>query len=205
MNEQNAIVTMDASAARDPGVAGTHGQFVARWSPRAMAGEALALDDIAPLFEAARWAPSAFNAQPWRFLFSLRGDEHWHKYLDLLVPGNMAWASGAGALVVVVSRSKFEMNDNDSLTHSFDTGAAWMSLALQAHHAGLVAHGMQGFDYAAARQVLAIPEPFVVEAMIAIGRPGQVASLPEGYREREQPSGRKPLAQIAMNGVYSAS
>ena len=157
------------------------------------------------LFEAARWAPSSFNEQPWRFVYAERDGAHWARFLDLLSEGNRRWAGAAALLVVVVSRTRFERNGNPSRTHSYDTGAAWQNLALQGCRMGLVVHGMAGFDYDRARDVLEVPEAFAVEAMIAVGRPAPAEALPEGLREREVPSGRKPVAEIAFPGVFPSS
>lgn len=154
------------------------------------------------LFEAARWAPSSYNAQPWRFLYARRETDHWSLFLDLLVDFNQGWAKYAGALVVVLSRKTFERNDKPSRTHSFDAGAAWQNLALQGISQGLVVHGMEGFDYDRARQVLKVPQGFAVEAMVAVGRPAPRGSLPEKLRERETPSGRKELSELVFEGPF---
>ena len=176
--------------------------FVQRWSPRAMSGESLDEAELMRLFEAARWAPSCFNEQPWRFLYARRDDEHWSKFFELMVEGNQGWAKRAAALVVVVSYTKFSHNGKPDRFHSFDTGAAWENLALQATLRGLVVHGMGGFDADGARRILEIPEEYAVEAMIAIGRPGKKEDLPEALQQREQPSDRKPLSELVMNGKF---
>src|SRR5213593_3827003 len=117
-----------------------------RCSPRSMTGEELDEHDIMSLFEAARWAPSSFNNQPWRFIYANRSTEHWEKFLGLLADSNKIWAKDAAVLAAVVSHQNFEYNDKPSITHQFDAGAAWQNLALEAASRGLVAHGMQGFD-----------------------------------------------------------
>jgi nitroreductase len=177
--------------------------FLDRWSPRAMSGEPVTEKELLTLFEAARWAPSSFNNQPWRILYARRDTEHWPVFLGLLVEGNRAWAKDGAALLLFVSKETFDHNSKPYPTHSFDTGAAWENLALQATLGGLVAHGMQGFDYERARTELNIPEGFRVEAMAVVGRPGNPASLPEKMRERETPSGRKPLSEITREGPFS--
>jgi nitroreductase len=194
------VVNLNANEVRTASIEGVEPVFTGRWSPRAMTGEALSFNEVAPLFEAARWAPSSMNAQPWRFVYALKDDSYWDDFFELLVDANKGWAKDAGALVIVVSRRLFEFNEKESVTHSFDAGAAWMSLALQAKFSGLVAHGMGGFDYEQARKTLALPEEFQVEAMVALGKPGRVEDLAEGYRERENPSQRKPLDDIVFNG-----
>ena len=173
-----------------------------RWSPRAMSGEALTDDEVMTLFEAARWAPSSYNAQHWRLLYARRATAGWDRFFGLLAEGNRAWAGKAGLLVVLVSRTRFERNDHPARTHSFDCGAAWQNLALQATAMGLVAHAMQGFDYERARTELGVPDGYAVEAMIAVGRPGEIEDLPEGPRGMEVPNGRKPVAEIAREGGF---
>lgn len=176
--------------------------FLDRWSPRAMSGEPVTEEELLTLFEAARWAPSSYNNQPWRILYARRDTGHWPVFLGLLVEGNRAWAKEAAALLIFVSKETFDFNGKPYPTHSFDTGAAWENLALQATLSGLVAHGMQGFDYERARAELNIPEGFRVEAMAAVGRPGDPARLPEHLREREVPSDRKPLSATTCEGPF---
>jgi nitroreductase len=176
--------------------------FVNRWSPRSMTGEEITDDDLMSLFEAARWAPSSFNNQPWRFIYSKRTAREWTKFLDLLNEGNRIWAKDAGVLVVIISRKNFEYNEKPSITHQFDAGAAWENLALEASTRGIVAHGMQGFDYQKARENLSIPDNFDVMAMIAIGKKGSIEKLPPKLRQLEHPNNRKPLKDIIMEGGF---
>jgi nitroreductase len=176
--------------------------FLDRWSPRALSGEAISEEELMTLFEAARWAPSSYNNQPWRILYARRDTEHWDVFFNLLVEGNRNWAKDAAALLLFVSKETFDFNGKPYPTHSFDTGAAWENLALQATKLGLVTHGMQGFDYERARAELNIPEGFRVEAMVAVGHPGDPASLPERLRVREAPSGRKALSEIISEGTF---
>lgn len=176
--------------------------FLDRWSPRAMSGEEIPESELMLLFEAARWAPSAYNNQPWRFLYGRRGSDPWPLFFDLLVEANRVWARNAAALVLIVSKETFDHNGKPSLTHTFDCGAAWGSLALQGALRGYVVHGMQGFDYERARLSLEIPDGYRVEAMAALGRPAPVESLPEELRQRETPSDRKRLAETVCEGVF---
>jgi nitroreductase len=176
--------------------------FVDRWSPRAMSGEELSDTELMSLFEAARWAPSSYNNQPWRFLYARRHTPHWPVFLDLLIPGNQAWAQRAAVLILIISKTTMDYNGQPSVTHTFDTGAAWENLALQGWLNGLVVHGMQGFDYEKAAQVLAIPDAYTVEAMVAVGKPGALADLPAHLQAREVPSPRKNLAEIAWEGPF---
>lgn len=177
-------------------------RFPARWSPRAMSGGPLSEEVIGTLLEAARWAPSCFNAQPWRFAWARNGDAAWPGFLEVLVDGNRAWAQHAGVLIAVAARRVYEHNGEPAPTSQFDAGAAWMSLALQASHMGLVSHGMRGFHLEPARRMLELPEHYDLCAMVAVGHPGDVEALPESVRERERPSSRKPLQDIAFAGGF---
>ena len=176
--------------------------FLDRWSPRAMSGEAIDPSELAVLFEAARWAPSSGNAQPWRILYARRDTPAWPIFLDLLVPSNQVWAQRAAALLVFISRHILERNGKPAATHGYDTGSAWMSLALQGSLKGYVVHGMEGFDYERARVELAIPQEFTVQAMAAIGKPGPKEDLPEHLQKREAPNDRRPLAQTVCEGKF---
>ena len=176
--------------------------FLDRWSPRAMSGEAIAEEDLMVLFEAARWAPSSFNNQPWRILYARRDSEHWALFQSLLVDSNRVWADKAAALLLFVSKTTFDHNGKPARTHSYDTGAAWENLALQATLRGYVAHGMQGFDYERARTELKIPDDYQVEAMAAVGKPGPKEALPEKLRAIETPNDRRPLAQSVCAGPF---
>jgi nitroreductase len=174
-----------------------------RWSPRSMTGEPLRDEELFPLFEAARWAASSFNSQLWRFVIARRQNEaEFQRFFSLLVPANQAWAGDAAVLVVVGSRSLFERNDKPSITHAFDTGAAWHNLALEGARRGLVVHGMEGFDYARAKAEIGFPEEFEVHAMIAIGKRAPREKLPEKYRAMEQPNDRRPLREIVFEGAF---
>jgi nitroreductase len=174
-----------------------------RWSSRSMTGGELDDDTIMSLFEAARWAPSSYNNQPWRFIYAKRNTENWNKLFNLLAEANKVWTKNAALLVVVVSRKNFEYNEKYSITHQYDAGAAWENLALEASSRGLVAHGMQGFDYEKARMNLEIPDNFDVMSMIAIGKKGPKENLPLELQNKEFPNNRKPLNEIVMEGTFS--
>jgi nitroreductase len=178
------------------------GIFPDRWSPRAMKPEPLTREELLPLFEAARWAPSSFNNQPWRFVYALRGTKEFDVLLSLLVEGNRAWARSAGALIVVLSRATFEYNGSPSRTHHFDSGSAWAYFALQGSMRGLAVHGMEGFDYERAKSELGVPEGYDVEAMAAVGHPGNKEDLPKRARDMEMPSGRKRVGEFAFEGRF---
>jgi nitroreductase len=176
--------------------------LIDRWSPRAMSGEEISREELMRLFEAARWAPSSFNAQQWRALYACRGTEHWQTFFDLLVDANKAWAKKAAVLVVFISRKFFDYNDEPSVTHSYDAGAAWENFALQGFKQGLVVHGMEGFDYERTRKDLRIPDEFKIEAMAAVGKPGPKESLPEKLRPRESPNDRRRLSESIFEGPF---
>lgn len=175
--------------------------FLDRWSPRAMSGEELSESELMVLFEAARWAPSSGNNQPWRVLYARRNTEHWPVFFDLLNEGNKRWAHKGAALLIFLSKTTRD-NGKPAITHSFDTGAAWVSLALQGALKGYVVHGMQGFDYERARNVLKIPEDYAVEAAAVVGRPGDIADLPEDLRQRETPNTRRPAKDSVREGSF---
>ena len=183
--------------------------FLERWSPRAFDGSDLPDADLAIIFEAARWAPSAFNSQPWRFLYAKNGDADWDRFLSLLIPWNQGWAHSASVLVYILSDS-LPFTDKEtgapagSHTHSFDAGAAWASLALQATRLGYHAHGMSGIQYELAREELAIPERYRLEAACVIGRIGDPAMLDDRLRAREAPSDRKPQSGFVFRGGFPA-
>lgn len=179
--------------------------FRHRWSPRSMTGEAVGDEDLMAMFEAAHWAPSAANNQPWRFIYARRDDPDWERFFSLLNEKNQRWCKNAGALVVIVSKTTFDRNDKPSRTHSFDTGAAWAMFALEGAVRGLVVHGMQGFSYERAKSELGVPDSFCVEAMAAVGILDEPSRLPDDLAAREKPSGRKQLAQIIMRGKFSGA
>jgi nitroreductase len=176
--------------------------FLDRWSPRAMSGEEISETELMVLFEAARWAPSSYNNQPWRMIYARRNTPQWNTLFDLMVPQNQEWTKNAAMLIVFISKTTFDFNAKPYPTHSFDTGAAWDSLALQAWLKGYVAHGMQGFDYDKAITALKIPDGYRVEAMVAIGKPGKKEELSEQNQKREAPSDRKKLSEIISEGTF---
>ena len=177
--------------------------FLRRWSPRAMSGEPITDGEMLTLFEAARWAPSTYNEQEWRFLYARRTTPQWPVFFDLLVEGNRVWCERAAMLVVILAHRVFERNGEPNRVHLFDCGNAFENLALQGAAMDLVIHGMQGFDFERARSALGVPEDYAVVAMFAAGRPGDPAQLPEKLRDREVPSGRKPLAELICEGAFA--
>lgn len=179
-----------------------HPLIINRWSPRSMTGEEMSKEELMPLFEAARWAPSSYGNQPWRFLYARKNTPSWPLFFELMGDFNKGWAKNASALVLVISGKNFAHNGKPSRTHSFDAGAAWVSMALEGAGRGLVMHGMEGFDYERAKKDLSIPDDYQVEALVAIGKRAPPENLPEELQKREAPSGRKPLNEIAIEGKF---
>lgn len=178
--------------------------FVERWSPRAFTGEPIPDAILARCFEAARWAPSGFNLQPWRFLYARRGTPSWEGFVSLLGAWNRGWAGNAAALLVVLSDSIVSKNGTEqaATSHSFDTGAAWSNFAHQAHLLGWYTHAIGGFDRDAARELLEIPARFAIEAMVAIGRLAPPETLPPDLAAREVRSGRRPMHETIAEGRF---
>ncbi|MHA6846569.1 nitroreductase family protein [Ralstonia syzygii] len=186
--------------------------FLARWSPRAYDARPMPQADLLCLLEAARWAPSAYNCQPWRFLYARRDDAHWADFLGLLVTANGDWAQHAAALVFVLSDTLLDPDGAaDAMpmpvplrSHSFDAGAAWAQLALQAVRLGYHARAMAGVEYERARAVLNVPERFHIEIAVAVGRRGTTASLPVPLQPHERPTQRRTLDELAFGGPFPA-
>ena len=176
--------------------------FVERWSPRGFTAEPIPDDVLLSAFEAARWAPSASNAQPWRFLVSRRGDAAWDEFTAVLLPRNALWATNASALVLILSARQLERRGAlvDNVSHSFDAGAAWANFAHQALLLGWHTRAMGGFDRGAARDRLEVPEDFAIEAMIALGRAAGLDGLHPEFHSDETPSDRRPLADSVFAG-----
>lgn len=176
-----------------------------RWSPRAFDASTMPQEDLEAILTAAGLAPSAYNVQPWTFIYAHRGDANWDRLLGLLVEFNQSWAKDASVLAFAVSDTMSAGPDGErkpNYSHSFDTGTAWGMLALQAQHMGYHTHGMVGLDFERAAQELGIPEDHRIEAAIAIGRMGDKDQLPEMLREREIISDRKPVSEIMKAGRF---
>lgn len=176
--------------------------ILSRMSSRAFSQDRLTEEELMALFEAARWAPSSYNNQPWRFVYARRGDPEWDILFNVLIDFNKSWCKNADTLVVVISKNNFERNNKPARTSRFDTGSAWMSLADEAHSRNIVAHGMEGFDYDAIKKNLNIPDSYTVEAMVAIGKQGKKEDLSKELQEKEEPSTRKPLQEIVSKGKF---
>ena len=173
-----------------------------RWSPRSMTGEEMTEKELKALFEAARWAPSSYNAQPWRFLYARKNSSSWPLFFNLMIEFNQGWTKNAALIGVAISAKNFEHNNKPAHTHSYDTGAAWMALALEGAARGYVVHGMEGFDFEKAKRDLEVPDDYQVEAMFAIGKRAPASQLPPELQKREAPSPRRPLEEIMIEGKF---
>jgi len=169
-----------------------------RFSPRAMSGEPISNDQLMSLFEAARWAPSASNLQPWKFFYAHKETKNWATYFDFLSEFNQIWTKNAAVLVVVTTQ--IENEKDRSATAEYDAGAAWQNLALEATNQGLIAHGIGGFDRTKATHELNLPSSYKAIAMIAIGKPGDLSQIPERMHKQEVPNQRKDLSEIVQEG-----
>ncbi|WP_438971583.1 nitroreductase family protein [Methylophaga sp.] len=177
-----------------------------RWSGRAFDINVPVSDDqLIALTEAARWAPSCFGDAPWRYLIcnKFTNEPAWQKALDALAPGNQEWAQNAPILILAASVDTFSQNDKPNSWSGYDTGAASISLCLQATAMGLMSHQMGGFDADKMRQSFAIPKNIQMWAMMAIGHPAPLDSLNEEQMERElKERSRRPLEQQFFHGEW---
>lgn len=175
-----------------------------RWSPRAFGDQSIAPNVLRSLFEAARWAPSSFNEQPWAYLVATKDDkENFDKTLSTLVEFNAGWAKNAAVLAIAISELAFAKNSSPNRNAQYDTGAASAWLSVEATARGLFVHQMAGFDPEKARQVFGIPPGWDAIAAIAIGYPGEPTSLPQQLQGGElAPRTRKPLGEFVMAGKW---
>ena len=178
--------------------------FLNRWSPRAFSSQKVEDEKLMQILEAARWAASSYNEQPWRFLLA-RTPNDVAKFLDILVPQNQAWAKDAPVLLFIAAKKTFSHNGEPNATHGYDSGTASGYMTFQAELVGLIAHGMVGFDAEKAHTVLNVPDDFAVMAAYAIGYQGDKAQLPEQAQAMEVPSGRRPVAESIFEGGFSAA
>ncbi|GAA0777259.1 nitroreductase family protein [Roseibium denhamense] len=164
--------------------------------------------DLLTILEAARWAPSAFNVQPWRFVYSRRDDSTWSSFYSLLDDFNGSWAHGASALVFLFSDKEVDgVKENGTIPnafHSFDAGTAWGQAALQASLLGYHAHAVAGLARDRVHETLGVPGRYKAEVAILIGRRGPVGALSSELQKQERPSERKSLNEIAFQGAFNA-
>jgi nitroreductase len=183
-----------------------HELLANRWSGRAYdAAKAVSQEQVVSLLEAARWAPSCFGDQPWRYVFCNKADnmQAWQAAFDCLVPGNQGWAVNAPVLLLICADTLFGHNDKPNKWAAYDTGAATENLCLQATALGLMAHQMGGFDADKARATFKVPERYQILAMVTVGYQAAVESLSGEVKERELAArSRKPLEELFFNGVW---
>ena len=181
-----------------------HDLLKRRWSPRAFAERPVEPEKLKSVFEAARWAPSSNNEQPWRFIVASKDDEtEWNRLLACLVENNRKWAFRAPVLILSVASLNFEEDAKPNRHALHDTGMAVENLVLQVIALGLAAHQMAGFDVEKARADLKIPPGYEPVAMIAVGYPGDPDLLPDYLRERElQPRTREPISSWSFSGQW---
>lgn len=173
--------------------------YLERWSPRSFLEKEVPEEVLLSLFEAARWAPSAYNHQPWRFILA-RTKEDRKKVLSFLGEYNRMWCKNVPAFALILSKTENETGPIRS--HAFDAGAAWGYLSLEAVRKGLATHPMTGFDFEKAREVLNIPADYAIDALIAIGYRGEKEALPPSLQERETPSARRPVKESVFEGSF---
>jgi len=174
-----------------------------RWSPRAFAERSVGSDDLRTLLEAARWAPSCKNEQPWRFVYAHKGGAGYEALEALLDDFNTGWAAGAPVLLLSVAKKTFD-GDGQPNAHAWhDVGLAMGQLLVQATSMGIHAHQMAGFDWRGANAALGIPEGFQPVAMAALGYPGDPDTLPDGLAKAERgPRVRDALESLAFEGGW---
>lgn len=186
-----------------------HDIIANRWSPRAYdASKPVSQAQIISMLEAARWAPSCFGDEPWRFIVWDKNKDAaaWEKAFDCIVQGNQGWAKDAPVIVLICAGTLFERNQKPNRWGAYDTGAAAVSLSLQATSMGLVTHQMGGFDGEKTRAAFNIPEQFEMMSMMAVGYIADVDALPEEAKERTlAPRKRKPLGKLFYEGVWNQS
>jgi len=176
-----------------------------RWSPRAFSSKPVELEKLELLFEAARWASSSMNEQPWRFIYATKDErEKWQKLFDTLVEANQVWAEKAPVLMAIVSKSEFDYKNKPNKHAWYDTGQAVGNLLLQATELGLFAHQMGGFFPEKAKDLLKIPDGYEPIAMMALGYLGNTDELSEQLRERETaPRTRNELSKFVSKGSWN--
>jgi nitroreductase len=175
-----------------------------RWSPRSFADKPVPQDVLRSLFEAARWAASSYNEQPWSYLVATKDDpENYKKMLGVLVEFNAKWAGNAPVLAISVAHRNFSHNGTPNPVASHDVGAANAQLTAEATSRGLLVHQMAGFSHDKARQTFGIPDGWDPVSAIAIGYPGDPQTLPEDFRKSElAPRTRKPIREFVMSGSW---
>ncbi|AVQ99774.1 malonic semialdehyde reductase [Oceanobacillus picturae] len=175
--------------------------YIKRWSPRSFSNQKVSEEVLSSVFEAARWAPSAANVQPWRFVFA-SSEQDKETFLSFINEGNVIWCKNAPVLIAVISKMEEERFGGNNPAHAFDTGTAWGFLSLEAARKGLITHAMGGFNKEKAKEALSIPDGYQVHAIVALGYQGEKSSLEEAYQKREVPSPRNEVETFVSEGVF---
>ena len=169
-----------------------------RWSPRAFSSEKLNHEDVMAMLEAARYAPSCFNEQPWRFIVA-DDEETLVKMRSVLAESNQVWANAAPVLIAILAKKTFAYNGKDNFWHQFDTGTAWGYLSLEAERRGIATHAMGGFSKKLLRETFHVTDEYDVITVVAIGKMGEKEKLPDDLKERERPEVRESLENLIYN------
>jgi nitroreductase len=178
-------------------------EFISRVSTRAFdENKQIEHDTLMSCFEAARWAPSSYNNQPWRYCFAKKGSKTYQTIYNTLVEFNQMWCKNVQVLIVICSRKHFSHNNQIAATSSLDTGSSYMSFSLEAHKRGLATHAMEGFNKDKLRNVMNIPDMYNIEAILAVGYPGDISILPKEVQDKETPTARKALKEIVSEDHF---
>jgi|SRR5690625_2814622 len=175
--------------------------YLRRWSSRAFANKSVESDKLMTILEAARWAPSANNMQPWRFIVAESKEER-NLFMSFINESNQVWCRNAPILIAVVSKTIIN-EGGSNISHAFDTGTAWGYLSLEATRQGLLTHALGGFNRDKAREALQLPNEYDFHAIVAVGYYDKKADLPSSIKEREVPSLRNPIDQFVFKGKYT--
>lgn len=168
-----------------------------RWSPRAFSNERINDEDIMGILEAARYAPSCFNEQPWRFIVA-KSDESLKKMRNILAESNQVWANNAPVLILILAKKNFDFNGKENYWHMFDAGTSWGYMSLEAQRRGLITHAMGGFSKQKAKEVFNIGDEYSIIAVVAVGKLGDKEKLPEDIEKREVPGNRKSIQELII-------
>ncbi|MBO0991702.1 nitroreductase family protein [Bacillus sp. SD088] len=176
--------------------------FLERWSPRAFSQKEIPEELLNGILEAASWAPSAANIQPWRFIIARKNEDRNHFY-SFINEGNLTWCKKAPVLILVMSKTSTDRGP--SVSHAFDAGTAWGFLSLEAAKKGVITHAMGGFNRDKAREELGISAEYQLHAVVAVGYLGEISELSEEHQLREKPSDRRPLKETVFEGTFGNS
>lgn len=176
--------------------------YINRWSPRAFSTKEVEEEKLNAIFEAARWAPSAANWQPWNYIVA-RKEEDRATFLSFINENNVEWCKRAPVLVLAISKKTRNEEGDPNPWHAFDAGTAWGYLSLEAYRQGLITHGMGGFDKDKARELLEIPAEYDINAVVAVGYHDPTTLLSDRNQQREVPSDRKPIESFVFEGKFA--